>query len=143
MTSPPEGFRHLTPIQIRFADVDRLDHVNNAKYLTYIEQARIIYMDDQTEASGLERLSMIVAKQTIEYKLPLALSDKAAEVWTRCSRLGTKSFDMEHLILRSHDAAVAAMGTVVVVCYDYAEQNTVNISDEWRQYLKDYEPFLT
>lgn len=143
MTTPPEGYRHCTPISIRFADIDRLDHVNNAKYLTYIEQARIIYVDDQTAASGLERLSMIVAKQTIEYKLPLSLSDKEAEVWTRVSRLGTKSFDMEHLILRSHDGAVAATGLVVVVCYDYTQEKAVNMTDEWRQYLKHYEPSLT
>ena len=36
---PPEGFRHGVPIQVRWADLDAMGHVNNAKYLTYLEQA--------------------------------------------------------------------------------------------------------
>lgn len=32
--TPPEGYRHHISMTIRFADIDRLDHVNNAMYLT-------------------------------------------------------------------------------------------------------------
>jgi acyl-CoA thioester hydrolase len=39
----------ITPVQIRFADVDKLGHVNNAVYLSYIEVAR---MDFFKEAGG-------------------------------------------------------------------------------------------
>ena len=47
-------YRHTTPIQIRFADLDALNHVNNANYLTYIELARIHYLHDVVKAKLLE-----------------------------------------------------------------------------------------
>ncbi|GAB4514240.1 MAG: thioesterase family protein [Anaerolineae bacterium] len=138
-----EGYRHLTPMMIRFADLDRLDHVNNAKYLTYIEQGRIQYVDDLTELSGLSRLRMIVAKATIEYKLPLDLKDKQVNVWSRVSRIGTKSFTMEHALLRGSDDALAATGEIIVVCYDYDAQQAVPMTPEWRAFITEYEPGLS
>jgi acyl-CoA thioester hydrolase len=38
---------HTTTIQVRFADVDKLGHVNNAKYLTYFEIARMQFFKDE------------------------------------------------------------------------------------------------
>lgn len=38
-----DGFRHCVTIDIRFADLDAMGHVNNAVYLTYMETARLRY----------------------------------------------------------------------------------------------------
>ena len=38
-------FRHKTKIQIRFKDIDKLGHVNNANHITYFELARVDYFD--------------------------------------------------------------------------------------------------
>ena len=38
-------FRHSVEIVVRFADTDAMGHVNNAKYLTYFEIARVAYYD--------------------------------------------------------------------------------------------------
>lgn len=35
-----QGFKHKTPIQIRFKDIDAFRHVNNANHFTYLEIAR-------------------------------------------------------------------------------------------------------
>ena len=40
-----EDFKHVTPIQIRFVDIDRLDHVNNACYLNFFELGRVKYFN--------------------------------------------------------------------------------------------------
>ena len=44
----PGRFAHRREIQVRFADTDAMGHVNNAKYLTYCEIARISYWTDVT-----------------------------------------------------------------------------------------------
>ncbi len=36
-------FRFYHPIEVRYGDLDPQGHVNNAKHLTYFEQARIAY----------------------------------------------------------------------------------------------------
>lgn len=38
-------FKHVTPLQLRFSDLDRLGHVNNVIYLTYFELGRINYFN--------------------------------------------------------------------------------------------------
>lgn len=143
MTQPPENYRHHTPMVIRYGDMDTLGHVNNATYLTYFEQARIGYFNE-LDMWGGERseLGLIVARITIDYKLALAMSDGIVDVWTRVSRLGNKSFDMEHQITRSSDRAVAATGTVVVVVYNYQEDNPVALPGAWRERITKYEPGL-
>lgn len=43
MTAMPSTIRHLEPIRVRWGDVDSMGHVNNAKYFTYCESARMSY----------------------------------------------------------------------------------------------------
>ena len=38
-------YKHKTPIQIRFKDIDKLGHVNNANHITYFELARVDYFE--------------------------------------------------------------------------------------------------
>ncbi|NWG16958.1 MAG: acyl-CoA thioesterase [Chloroflexi bacterium] len=137
-----EGFRHSVEVEIRFADLDALGHVNNAKYLTYLETARMHYFRHLGLWDGMAgAVGAIMAKATVEYRLPLSLSDTAALVYTRCARLGGKSFDMEHVIVRRQNgtAAVAASGTIVVVAFDYRAGRSVAIPDEWRARIAAFE----
>ena len=138
------NFRHFTTIGIRFGDMDAMGQVNNAKYLTYMEAGRITYARDLGLWSGGApgEVAPIMAKATIEYKLPLNLDDKAVEVYTRTSRLGNRSYDMEHLIVRQGDGAVAAYGLIVLVVYDYTRGESTAIPEAWRAKLVEYEPGL-
>ena len=40
-----KNFKHKTKIIVRFSDLDAMQHVNNATYLTYLEEARIDYFN--------------------------------------------------------------------------------------------------
>jgi acyl-CoA thioester hydrolase len=140
MTSP-EGFRHHLALQVRWGDMDALGHVNNAVYLTYLEQARIDY------ASGLWSRSprgvgigLIMARAVIDYKMSL-FSDDDVHIYTRCSRLGNRSFDMEQWVTRLKDdeLQVAAQATITVVVYDYDAQQSVPIPEAWREIMQSYE----
>lgn len=141
----PEGYRYYTPVPIRYGDMDALGHVNNAKYLTYLEQARILYVNHHHLWDGSSsQLGLILAKVTIDYKLPLAMSDGLAHVWTRTSRLGTRSFDMEHIIhcQRDGQTLTAATAQIVMVVFDYQANASVPIPQDWRDRLINFEPAL-
>ena len=141
MLNAPDGYRHSIPMEIRFADMDSLGHVNNAAYLTYMEQARLLYIRDvgvwDVHPGGL---GLILVKATVEFKLPLVMSDEI-RVYTRTIRLGTKSFDTEHIILRG-DGQIAAFGFITIVVYDYDASASAPIPDSWRARLIEYEPAL-
>ncbi|MGZ4155828.1 MAG: acyl-CoA thioesterase, partial [Bacteroidia bacterium] len=88
--------KHKTPIQIRFKDIDKLGHVNNANHITYFELARVDYFDalasDNIKIDWVNE-GVILAKIEMEYKQPILLEDKVF-VYTWVSRMGSKSFDM-------------------------------------------------
>jgi len=141
-----ENFRYQIPIEVRFADLDALGHLNNAKYLTYAEQIRILYIRDVCERKGgaWEALGMILARTEIDYLLPVAFDDKVL-VYCRVSRIGGKSFDMDYLLTRQRgdsDKEIAARIKTVMVAYDYSKDATISVPDDWRERMIAYEPAL-
>jgi len=133
-------YRHSTSIQVRFADVDAMNHVNNAKYLTYIESARIGYFREVLAKGMHAAPGFILAKATVDFILPIALHDEI-KVMTRCSRIGNKSFDLEYEIVRLNPSpqAIVAKAQTVLVGYDYQTQQTIQIPDEWKKRMEEYE----
>lgn len=140
--TPPDGFRHHTPIQVRWGDMDALGHVNNATYLTYLEQARIQYFAELLKLNAsLTKPGLIMARVALDYKLPLVASDEV-HVFTRVVRFGNKSFDTEQWITRCNGEAleIAAQALVTVVAYDYQANRSVPLPDVWRRHISAYEP---
>lgn len=136
---PP--FKHKAAVQIRFCDTDALGHVNNSNYLSYMELARISYIDtvfgNTIDWSGN---GVILAKAVVDFKLPVMLEDKLF-VYIRTSRLGTKSFDIEYLFVREKNGEneVVSSGSTVMVAYNYATNKTVEILPEWRKRIEEFE----
>ena len=134
-------YKHKTLIQIRFKDLDKLGHVNNANHLTYFELARMSYFRDVIgENINWSKNGLILAKATVDYKKPLLLEENIF-VHTACTRIGTKSFDLSYLIMKEvrGEEVVYATGTTVMVCYDYEQQKTIEISDLWRSKMMEFE----
>lgn len=143
--TPPEGYRYYTPMTVRYGDMDTLGHVNNAKYLTYLEQARVSYFRDLPLWNGsLDRAGCILAKVVIDYRLPLTMDDGTVDIWTRIIRLGNKSLELEQLINCTRDGQIltAIHSTSVAVTFNYVENASIVIPDEWRARITDYEPAL-
>ena len=90
--------------RVRFRDCDAMGHVNNAVYSTYLEEARIGVLGDL--------VAFILARVEIDFRSELRLGEEV-EVGTRCSRIGSKSFDLEHVISASGGRVVADRKSVV------------------------------
>ncbi len=116
--------------------MDSLNHVNNANYLTYMELARILYLEDVLALKMDETYSVILAKATVEYRRPIHLGDDV-KIYTRCSRIGNKSFDLEYEMRKTDGAGqiVMALGHTVMVAYNYDTNLPVEVPDSWRQNL--------
>ncbi|GAB5494077.1 MAG: thioesterase family protein [Phototrophicaceae bacterium] len=136
------AYRYQMPITVRFADLDALGHLNNAKYLTYIEQVRIMYVRDVCTWDGKwHTLGMILARTEIDYTLPIGFDDKVT-AYARVSRLGNKSFDMSYILTRQREekaVEIVAEAKTVMVSYDYEQDQTVAIPTLWRERITAYE----
>ena len=80
-------------VEIRFADLDMLGHVNNAKYLTYLESARISYFHDVIgDKIDWSTGGIILAKAELNFAMPVMLEDLEVTIFTSCTKIGDKSF---------------------------------------------------
>lgn len=125
---------HTTSIAIRFADIDKFGHVNNAIYLTYFESARIAYLADVLGTVDWINKGVILARAEINFIQPVLLNDKIF-VETSCSRIGNKSFDLSYKLNKLSDGIRTEManGLTVMVGFDYVRQQTIVIPEEWKQ----------
>ncbi len=138
-------YRFAHPIALRFSDVDALQHVNNAKFITYMETARMAYFREVIGWRGaLDELSVIIARIECDYLLPVELGDTVT-VHLRTSRLGNKSWDFEYAITKQtggEPPRVAARGLTVQVAFDYRQNASITIPDGWREKMLAFEPAL-
>jgi acyl-CoA thioester hydrolase len=135
------GFRHHTAIQVRFKDLDSLGHVNNANHLTYLELARMNYFRDVVTANNdWSKKGFILAKITIDYLQPILLEDDV-RVFTRCSRTGNKSFDLEYEMVKNEKGSFIplAKGHTVLVCYNYEENHSIALNPAWIEKMQAFE----
>ena len=123
-------FTHVE--QVRFRDLDPMGHVNNAVFLTYIEQGRVAFLAEVGATSGLEDMNMVVARVEIDFKAPVRLGQEV-EISVRASRFGTKSFDLDY-VLRV-DGEVVSEAKSVQVAYDYGRRHPIPLPTEWREKL--------
>ena len=123
-----EGFDFVHRERVRFRDLDSLGHVNNAVFLTYLEEARIGYLVPH----GAEAANMILARVEIDFRASLREGDEI-EIGVRPSKVGTKSFELEYEVRRGD--TVAAEAKTVLVSYDYSNGRPVELPDSWREAL--------
>jgi acyl-CoA thioester hydrolase len=137
-----EPFKHKTPIQIRFKDVDKMGHVNNANHVTYVELARIRYFDDILKADGRwsKDMGVILARTEIDYVSPIFLHDNVF-VYMRCGKIGTKSLTTEFAIVREKNGReeLLAKGVAIIVYFDYHHNRTIAVPEDHVDKLKRFE----
>ena len=133
-------FRFFYPVQIRYADLDAQWHVNNAHFLTILEQARLSYIRQLGlwDGKSFLDLGVIIADIHIAYKAPIALEDEI-QVAIRVSHIGNKSMTMENEILDSKDGSLKAQAEVVLVTYDFRSKTTIPVPESWRKKIMEFE----
>ena len=116
MSQPAAGGLFRTPIALRWSDLDAFNHVNNARYLTFLEQARIEWFDTVDEPWMTDEFGPVVATATLNFKRPIEHpASIAVELFTE--RLGNTSVTIGHRIV-ADDGTVHCDGHVVAVWID-------------------------
>ena len=136
-----DNYRFTLPIEVRYGDLDPQGHVNNAKHLTYFEQARVQYLIElglfSTDQSFME-IGVILADAQITYLAPIRYGQKI-RAGARAVKLGNKSITMAQNIVDATTGEALATGGVVMVAYDYQARKTIPLPEEWRKKIQAYE----
>jgi acyl-CoA thioester hydrolase len=134
-------FRFFHTIEIRYGDLDPQGHVNNAKYLTYFEQARIAYIRQLglwQESQSFLDVGIILADVHVTFLASIRFGQNV-RVGVRTSHLGNKSLTMEYRLEDIDSGAELASGSTVVVTFDYRSRTTIPIPGEWREKITAFE----
>jgi acyl-CoA thioester hydrolase len=114
-------------VDVRYADLDTLGHVNNAAYATLCEEARVHYFRDVLDL-GVHEIGFVVARLELDYER--AIPDVGtATVAVDVTEFGRTSFTMAYE-LRYGGETVGTAETVQVAVDD--DGNPVEIPDDWR-----------
>lgn len=130
-----EEFSYVTEIDVRFRDLDPMDHVNNAIYVTYVEQARAEWYEDVVGIT-LGEADTVLAHLEVDYHRPIELGE-VVEVRMRTEELGESSIPMTYEL--RVDGELAATAETIQVTFDRETGESVPIPEEWRQRIEAFE----
>ena len=106
------------PMSVRWRDLDAFNHVNNSKYLGYLEEARLQWLMTLPGEWIDDNVAPVVAAAHINYRRPIAWPNEIV-VELLVERIGNTSLTIGHRITHAQDADVLyADGNVVMVWID-------------------------
>jgi acyl-CoA thioester hydrolase len=129
-------------IVVRFSDCDPLGHVNNAKYSTYLEQARIVLWRAQggfelrsaAQAGGHRGEGFILARTEINFRSQAHDGDEL-EVRLSLEAFGRTSATYSYEIVHVESGRLVADAKTVQVWYDYDAEKPALLTEKLREIL--------
>lgn len=124
----PDTFFHWTEITVRFRDLDPLNHVNNALFNTYFEEARIKFLGEtgQMQSEFTEGKTFVLVKITIEYLKQIKFPSTVL-VGTGVGEVGNSSIQAKQAIYDKKSKDLLGVGDSVGVWYDLKKQRPTKL----------------
>jgi thioesterase-3 len=130
---------HKTLIKVRGYHLDIYQHVNNARYLEFLEEARWGYLEDSGDIDWFAKhgLAWVIVNININYRVAGTMGD-TLEVSTRFSKVGGKSAVVTQEVRIAGKDAIAADALVTFVCLDQKTGKAVPIEGELKARLEQH-----
>ena len=123
---------------VRWDDIDALGHVNNAKYLTYAQEARFHWsfyqFYERNETPNF--IDMVVARAEVDFIVPIYEGGLFVDVHIWVESIGTSSFVLNYEI--SSKGVLHARVKSVQVAISLATKKSRPLTDTEREFLKEY-----
>ena len=113
---------------VRWDDIDAFGHVNNAKYLTYIQEARFLW-------SPL--LEMVVAKAEVDFLVPIYVGGRFYDITLWVEQIGNSSFTLGYEVIGDNGVVHAKVKTVQVAV-SMETKKSRPLTEPERELLKQY-----
>lgn len=131
----------VTPMRVRWSDLDSYGHVNNVKFFDYVQEGRIAFSEAvsaemaRTRGDGTADYLWMVVRQDVDYVTQLEFRMDPYEVATGVASIGRTSMSFCSEI--RGDGSVFAKAATTVVCADSLGRPAA-IPDSWREVLQPY-----
>ena len=130
--------RYLAKTFVRWDDLDGFGHVNNASYLTYMQEARSNFTWYSRKTIGLEPLlsSMVVARAEVDFIEPIYDGGFDLDVAIWVTKIGNSSFELAYEL--SSPLGLHARGRTVQVAVSMETKKSRPLTQEEREFLTGY-----
>jgi len=127
-------YHHALPVVVAWSDMDALAHVNNATYFTYMESARIDFLEEYEHLMPIPRkgIGPILAYIDCQFLLPATFPDNII-VGSRITDIGNTSIKMEQAIYSTKAEKIIANSKSVMVLINYNTGEKVRVPDLARE----------
>ncbi|AJW38394.1 4-hydroxybenzoyl-CoA thioesterase [Rhodococcus sp. 06-418-5] len=123
-------------LQVRWGDSDRLGHVNNTRFVEYLQEGRVQFLNAVLGGSK-QRGAAVVRKLVTDFLHPI-LDDSGPltiELWV--TRIGTTSYGVRHVVT-DRDGKVCADAEATMVAFDLATSSSRPLDEHERGLLTEY-----
>ena len=135
------GERYITPVGVRWSDIDMYQHINHATMVTILEEARVPFL---AEAFGptITTTGLLIAEVKVSYKGQLRLVDSPLQVTIWVNRLRAVDFTLGYevrSVLADPDSKPAVIAESQLAAFHIDEQRLVRLLPHHREYLQRYQ----
>lgn len=135
-----------TEVAVRWSDMDVYGHVNNARVVTLLEEARIELLFGEGVRWGAQTLTdgVIVVELAVRYRAPLVYSAEPVRVVLWVSELRGASFALEYAVSAAEDNDATDNDAAVTACtrlapYDTEARRPRRLTPAEREFLTTYQ----
>ncbi|MEI7797673.1 MAG: thioesterase family protein [Actinomycetes bacterium] len=130
--------KHQFKCQVRWGDLDAFMHVNNAAYLTYIQEARVDFTVYSRQRSNLQPvlIEMVVAHADIDYINPIYDAGIEIDIELWVSKIGTSSFVLQYELSKA--GTIYAKAKTVQVTVSMESKSSRPVNEQEREFLSQY-----
>jgi acyl-CoA thioester hydrolase len=109
-----EDFPHRTVETIRFGDLDRQNHVNNAVFATFFESGRVIILNGEDYGLAVPGTSFVLARLSIDFLGEIRWPGEV-DIGTAIAAVGNSSLQVEQALFVNGVCVATAENTLVMV----------------------------
>lgn len=130
--------RYVNKQFVRWDDLDAMTHVNNAKYLTFAQEARFVWSTEVfTSAMNASTLiEMVVARAEVDFIEPIYEGGRFVDVEISVEKIGTSSFVVLYTI--GDEGKVFAKVKTVQVAISLETKKSRPLTEKEREFLTKY-----
>jgi acyl-CoA thioester hydrolase len=128
---------HEIQINVRFGETDALGHINNASYFIYLEEARIRFIEMLGYRMDTKNWNFILASTKCDFASQ-GYFNQILSIKTYVSKIGTKSFQLDHVISCDRTGEIIARANAVMVYFDFENQRSEPLPDSLKNALRKY-----
>ena len=136
LTPRLEDFPYRLADNVRFADLDPNQHVNNAVYATYFETGRVTLMKDRSYGLMPEGLAWIMVRLDIHFRAELHWPG-TIEMGLGVSKLGRTSVTFDQVVFSNGRCVASAQSVTVLI--DEATRKPTPLTTE---IIRNIQPWL-